>query len=226
MTLLVGLFGLVVAKADGTVSKEQREVVEFNRVEVAKGANVTLIQADRYDIEVVTQGCPTTDVDTRVENSTLMVKMKKKTKGSAVQVFVYFKDIEAVKVKTGASVRTEDGGSFDRKGKFTMEIDAKCEAEMELYVDELEVNATSCQITLSGRANKQVVDIRGTFKDSKYDAESLRSEDVEIYASGCGAIVNASKTLIAEAVGSDIRYVGQPDVQQKVSSRGTVQKAE
>lgn len=226
MTLLVGLAALVSAHADDDVNKEKREVPEFVRIEVAKGANVTLIQADRYELEVVTQGCPTADVDTRVENDVLMVKMKKKTKGSAVQVFVYFKDIESVLVKTGASIRTEDGCSFDHKGKFSMEIDAKCEAEMELYVDELEVEASSCQITLSGRANKQVVSIKGTFKDSKYDAESLRSEDVDIYASGCGAIVNASKTLVAEAVGSDIRYVGDPEVQKEVSSRGTVEKAE
>ena len=204
------------------VNREKREVTEFTRIEVSKGANISLIQADRFELEVVTEGCPTADVETIVKGDVLTVKMKKKTKGSAVEVFVYFKDIESVKVKSGASVTTDC--SFDHKGLFTLEVEPKCEADMELYVDELNVVGSSCSIELRGKATKQKVEIAGTFKDSKYDAESLVSDDVEIYASGCGAVVNAQKTLNAEAVGSDIKYVGDPEISKKESSGGSIGK--
>lgn len=61
-------------------NKEDRKLSDnFTTIEVSKGANVSLIDCDKTALEVVTDGCPTSDVETIVKNGTLTVKMKKRT---------------------------------------------------------------------------------------------------------------------------------------------------
>ncbi len=222
--LLIGLLSFTAAIANDDVNKEKREISEFTKLEAAKGLSVMLIQCDHYAIEVVTQGCPTSDVETTVKNGTLYTKMKKKTAGSAVSVFVYYKDIESITIKTGASVETNDGCHLERRGTLTLDVAAKCDAELDIDVDELVVSSNSCSITLSGKAVKQNVKMKGTVKDSKYDAEHLWSEDVDIFASGCDALVYATKHIKAEAIGCTIKYKGDATVEEIVSAKGKVVK--
>lgn len=221
-TLLLAVLCLSSAFADDNVNKETREISEFSVVEAAKGLNIILVQCDHYAVEVVTQGCPTSDVETTVKKSTLVAKMKKRTPGSAVSVFVYFKDIEAAYVKTGASIETHDGCHFEHRGSFLLDVAAKCEAVMDIDVDELVVSSNSCQITLSGKATKQKVEMAGTVQDSKYDALSLRSEEIDIYASGCDSEVYATKRIKAEAAGCTITCRGGAEVEKTATSGGEV----
>ncbi len=186
--------------------KEARTVSAFSAIEVSKGANISLIQGDKVGLEVVTDGCPTSDVETVVENGVLEVTMKKKTAGSAVQVMVYFKDIERVKVRRGASVETSC--SFAHKGTFTLEVGAQCEAKLDIDCDELVVDGSTCVIELEGSAKRQKVNVTGTVGQSTYDAEELVSEDIEIKAVNTDAEVNFSNSLSAEAVSATVRYKG------------------
>lgn len=188
-------------------NKESRDLADgFSTIEVTKGANVSLIQCDKTALEVVTDGCPTADVETMVNNGTLTVKMKKRTPGSAVQVMVYFKDLNHIKVKRGASIQTDC--LFAHKGKLTLEVGAQSEVQLDLDVDELDVDANTCVINLEGNAKKQKVLIAGTVGQSTYNAEDLESEDVDIKAIDTDAVVSFSNSLKAEAVSCTIRYVG------------------
>lgn len=200
-------------------NKEQRILVgEWNAIEVSKGANVSLVQGDKNEIEVVTDGCPTKDVITTIKNGVMQVQMKKRTPGSAVQVFVYFNDLESIKVKRGASIDTEC--LFKHKGKLTVEVGAQCEAKLDLDVDELVVDANTCIITLEGKADKQIVDIAGTVGESTYDAEELDSRVVKIKAMQTDCKVKFSESLDAEAIDCNIRYVGDPSKVKKTEKVG------
>ena len=188
-------------------NKESRDLSDgFSTIEVTKGANVSLIQCDKTALEVVTDGCPTADVETIVNNGTLTVKMKKRTPGSAVQVMVYFKDLNHIKVKRGASIQTDC--LFAHKGKLTLEVGAQSEVQLDLDVDELDVDANTCVINLEGNAKKQKALITGTIGQSTYNAEDLESEDVDIKAIDTDAVVSFTNSLKAEAVSCTIRYVG------------------
>ncbi len=224
--LLIGLLGIATAwAADDDVNKDQRQVSEFSKIEASKGLNVLLIQCDYYSVEVVTQGCPTSDVETEVKNGTLYAKMKKKTAGSAVTVFVYYKDIDVITIKTGASVATNDGCHLEHRGTpLTVDVSAKCEAELDIDVDALVVSANSCNVTISGKATRQDVRMKGTVRDSKYDAEHLWSEVVNIYASGCDSEIYATKLIKAEAESCVIRYRGDAEVNSVVKAKGRVVK--
>ncbi len=209
-----------VATASLAENKEERQVNgTFTAIEVNKGANVSLIQGDKVALEVVTDGCPTSDVETIVKDGTLTVRMKKRTPGSAVQVLVYFKDIDKVTVRRGASVETDC--LFSHKGKLTLDVGAKCEAKMEIEVDELSVDANTSVISLEGKATRQTVFVAGALGESSYDAHLLESEDVSIKALNTDAIVKFSNSLNAESIACTIRYIGD-DSKVKKSGTGDV----
>lgn len=221
--VLVGMLSFTKAVADDETNKEKREVAEFTKIEAVKGINVMLVQCDHYELEVVSQGCPTTDCITTVKKGTLEVKMKKITKGSAVSIFVYYKDLEEIKLKTGATVETTQGCPLDSKGTLTLDIAASCEVAMDIDVENLVVDANSCKIALAGVAKHQKVDILGTVNaDTEYDASRVQSETIEIRASGCDSQVKASKTIKAEADGCVITCKGGAEVEKSTTSGGEV----
>lgn len=209
-----------------TANAEEREVRQpdgkFSAIEVTKGANLTIEQVkDKTGIEVATDGCPTTDVETYVKDGVLTVRMKKRTPGSAVQVTVFIDDLEKVVVRRGASVETD--GTFTRKGKFQLDVGAKCDAKMDIDVEELHVDASTCRIEVEGKATRQQVFVAGTLGGATYDAKELESEDVDIKAVNALAIVNFSGSLKAEAVSGTIKYIGE-DAHVTKSGNGLVER--
>ncbi|MCQ2202665.1 MAG: DUF2807 domain-containing protein [Bacteroidales bacterium] len=223
LVAVCSLFTVAVNAQD--TNREKRDLGgNYTRIEALKGVNVSLHQCDQDEIEVVTQDCPTSDVDTYIKKGTLFIKMKKVTKGSAVQVFVKFKDVDEIEVRRGASVETEC--LFQHKGKLTLGVAAESEVEMEIETDEIEVDANSCQVVLSGEAKKQTVTAKGTLKDMKYDALSLKSEDIEIFASEAECDVQFTNTLKAECVAGTITYKGEDSgvVEKIESADGKIQK--
>lgn len=206
--LLTAALSLLAAVGTATAANKETRKLEnnFTAIEISKGANVSLIQGDKMGMEVVTDGCPTSDVLTEVKNGVLSVRMKKRTVGSAVQVFVYFADLDRISVKRGASVQTDC--LLAHKGTLTLEVGAQSEASLDLDVEELNVDANTCVITLEGKAERQKVLIAGTVGSSSYNAEELESKHVDIKAIDTDAIVNFSESLKAEAVSCTIKYIG------------------
>lgn len=208
-TLVAALCVLLCTSALAEVNREKRETTSFNAIEVGKGANISLIQCDKEELEVVTDGCPLEDVETTVKKGTLVVKMKRRTAGSAVQVFVYFKDINSLEVKSGASAQTDC--NFKHKGHFMLVVGSRSEATLECDVDEIEVDANSCDITLAGTAQKQVVGVRGTLGNSKYDASSLKTATVDFVGSSVEASVWFTDKLVADVQSGTLKYKGDKD---------------
>lgn len=208
--------------AEAQVNKEKREIAEFTCVEAAKGVNITLVQCDKYELEVVTEGCPTADVETSLKKGCLLVKMKKRTAGSAVQVFIYFKDINSVTLKGGASVMTEC--LFAHKGEFTLNMGAQCEAEMEVEMEKLIVEANTSLVVMSGKADSQEVYMTGTLGNCSYDGESLYTKSTSIEVTGAKATVRASESINAVANGGKIECLGTDKIVEDASYGGEIVK--
>lgn len=219
-TLLMLALGLGIARAE--VDKETRQTQSFAAIEVSKGANVTLIQCDKEELEVITDGCPLSDVETVVKKGTLVVKMKKRTAGSAVQVHVYLKDINALDVKSGASAET--GCIFIHKGTFELTVGSRSEAEMEIETDDLIVSGTSCDIELNGKAKTQTVSITGTLGEAKYDALGLKSETIDYSATNTEGKVWFTESLVANIKTGELKYKGdETKVTKSTMLGGTVE---
>lgn len=203
--------------------REERDAGgSYSAIEVNKGANVTLVQSERQGLDIITDGCPTSDVETFVKNGQLTVRMKKRTPGSAVQVKVYFKDLDKVTIRRGASAETD--GTLRHKGSFKLDVGAKCEAQMDVDVDLLEVDASTCNIEVEGKAKEQKVFVAGTLGSATYNAEDLESENVTIKAVNADATVNFSGKLNAEAVSCTIKYIGDENSVTKSGNGDIVKK--
>ena len=220
-TVLSAILAMVFVAPILAQEKDKRSVADFSSVLVTKGANISLIQCDKTELEIVTDGGPTSDVLTTVDKGQLEISMKKRSTVEAVQVFIYFKDIESLTVKRGASVETDC--VFAHKGTFTADIASNCEAKLELDVDRLVLKGNTCIIKLEGRADEQDVVVSGSVGESTYDASQLESRKVNIKAVDTDATVKFSEKLDANAVNCTIKYIGdEANVRQTTSSGGQV----
>ncbi len=200
-------------------NKESRNLdSKINSIEITKGANVSLIQCDKNEIEVVTEGCPTSDVITAVKGDVLNVSLRKRTPGSAVRVALYFTDLQSIKVKRGATVDTEC--LFKHSGTLKLDVGAQSEAQMDIEVDELDFEGNTCSVKLEGKAKKQKVRVAGTVGESEYNAEDLESEDVDVRATQTDVKVKFSNSLTAEAIACTIRYDGDSSKAHKTEKMG------
>lgn len=220
LSVVMTLFCFVATIAQ--VNKEKREIAEFSDIEAAKGVNISLIQCDKYEIEVVTEGCPTQDVETSIKKGKLLVKMKKRTPGSAVQVFVYFKDINSVALKGGASVMTNC--LFAHKGEFLLDLGAQCEAEMEVELGKLIVDANTSKVMMSGKADSQEISMTGTLGNCSYDGESLYTKTTLVEVTGAEAVVRASESIEANATGGKITCKGTTNIKESSTFGGEIVK--
>jgi hypothetical protein len=84
-------------------------------------------------------------------------------------------------------------------------------------------NSGAGRITVSGRADDQVVELSGT---GEYDGANLASQDADVSVSGTGtAVVNASRTLNAHVTGvGSVEYLSNPQVTKDITGIGTVHK--
>ncbi len=206
----MALATLALAISTMAENKENRKLNDsFTTIEVTKGVNVSLIQCDKLALEIVTDNGPTSDVETILKNGTLTVKMKRKTTCTAAQVMVYFKDLEHIIVKRGASIDTDC--LFKRDGSLTVDVGAQSEVKLDIDVDELTIDANTCIVNIEGKCNKQNVLMAGVLGQSTYNAENLECKTANVKVISADAVVQFSDSLNAEAFSGTIKFIGDPN---------------
>lgn len=209
MKLLINLTILMAmcVAAVAAPQKETRTTEAYTRIEASKGVNISLIQCDdRNNIEVVTDGCPTSDVETYVKEGTLYARVKKRTKGSAVQIYVYFQSIDGVSVKGGASVETDC--LLKHSGTFELNVGAQCEANLEVEMNNLTIDGNTCSITLSGKAENHTMSLAGTLGSCNFDGEMFWARNATINVTRANALINIIEKIKAKAVAGKIQVKG------------------
>lgn len=220
--LCVALATLALAISSMAENKEDRKLNDsFSTIEVTKGVNVLLVQCDKLALEILTDGGPTSDVETILNNGTLTVKMKRKTSCTAAQVTVYFKDLEHIIVKRGATLNTPC--LFKRDGSLSVDVGAQSKVELDIEVDELTVDGNTCNVDVTGKCNKQTVKLSGVVGSATYSAITFDSKVADIKVISANAEVMFSDSLIAEAINGTIKYTGDPNqVQKTEKAKGEV----
>ena len=190
----------------------------YNKILANKGLNVAILQADKNEIEIITDGCSADDVLTEVKDGVLNIKMKKVTKGSAVQVNVSLKDLDAIETKRGASISTEC--VFAHKGTFTVTVDAKSEVELELDCENLVLESNSGVATLTGKVQNLKANLRGLVGDMSLNAEKLDAQDVDVNALNVNATVKFANSLKANVKCCTLNYIGDSSKVSATTSLG------
>ncbi len=209
---------------NGNVTTEKRNVEgNFSKVDVSRGLNVTLEQADNYFVEVEADQNLQEHITTRVENGTLTIT----TDGNIDEATA--KNIR-VKLPSLTSLEATSGSSVSTKNTFNgTEIEVKTSSGSEANLS-LEFDAVSCEsssgssLTVKGKALKLTTD---SSSGSEIDAHGLLvNEVVSESTSGSSTDVNPLVSLNAKASsGSSIDYSSSPKtVTKEESSGGSVSK--
>ena len=209
---------------NGNVTTEKRNVgSNFTKIDVSRGLNVTLEQADTYFVEVEADQNLQEHISTKVENGTLFITADEGIdEATAKTIHVKLPLLTALETTSGSSVRTKNtfnGTDIDIK------TSSGSEADLSLEFDNVRCESSSgSTLSVKGKALKLKTD---SSSGSSIDAQGLLVNDVVSEAtSGSSTNVHPAVSLNAKASsGSSIDYNSSPKtVSKEESSGGSVSK--
>lgn len=202
---------------------EQREVRDFQAVELRGHGVVHVTQGDREALVVEADERTIADVETEVVRGVLRLGMKTRWgfswKPGPVTFTVSARDIRSLRVSGSGDIRTPRIHSD--------EFDLRISGSGEIEVDDL--TALSVKAEISGSGDLIVMGttdrLRASISGSgRIRAERLEADRAEVNVTGSGdAFVHATSELDIRISGSgDVRYVGSPRLRMKTSGSGRV----
>jgi hypothetical protein len=238
ITLGMLLAGFIYAQ-----SEETRSLSSFSRVSASEGINVYLKKGSTEEARIVSQNIDIDEVRTDVSGGRLKIHLddgdwfNRSRRNVDVDVYVTFKEIDAISASSAASIIAEDelvtSGDFDvdvsSAGDIQasikaddVEIDASSagDAELTIEADEIEVDVSSSgDVEVEGKV--RAVDAEAS-SSGDFDGYDLVAEEAEASASSGGSIkLNATNRVRARASsGGSVRYKGDPKYVDVSSSSG------
>jgi Putative auto-transporter adhesin, head GIN domain len=208
---------------NGNVIKQTRNAVNFTRIEINRGLNVTVEQSESYFVEVEVDENLQPHIITKVENGTLIITTDESinlTNGLKIHV----------KLPLLTYIDTSSGSTCKSKGilvgtDITVKSSSGSTSNLDLKYDTISSKSSSgSSITLSGKALKLSTD---SSSGSSIEAEELLVNDVvSETSSGSTTNVHPLVSLNAKASsGSSVNYNSNPKtVTKEESSGGSVSK--
>jgi hypothetical protein len=209
---------------NGNVTTEKRNVEgNFSKVDVSRGLNVTLEQADTFFVEVEADQNLQEHISTKVENGTLFITTDENIdEATAKNIRVKLPSLTALETTSGSSVKSNStfSGTF-----IDVKTSSGSEADLNLEYDAIKCENTSgSTLNVKGKALKlNTHSSSGSTIDAK---ELLVNEVVSESTSGSFTNVHPLVSLNAKASsGSSIEYDSSPKtVSKEESSGGSVSK--
>jgi hypothetical protein len=209
---------------NGNVTKQTRNVENnFSKIEVSRGLNVTLEQANNYEVVVEADDNLQEHITTTVENGTLIITSDESIdEATARDIHVKLPSLTAIEATSGSSVSTK---TIFNGTNISIKTSSGSEANLNLEIDNIKCESTSgSTLKLKGKALQLKTD---SSSGSTIDANELLVNDVTAEAtSGSATNVHPGVSLSAKASsGSSIDYDSNPKtVSKEESSGGSVSK--
>ena len=209
---------------NGNVTTKKRNVEgNFTKINVSRGLNVKLEQADTYLVEVEADQNLQEHITTKVENGTLFITSDENIdEATAKNIRVKLPSLTSLESTSGSSVSTSNtfsGTDIDVKAS------SGSEANLSLEFDTIRCESSSgSTLTLKGKALKLKTD---SSSGSEIDAKGLLVNDVVSEStSGSSTNIHPIVSLKGKASsGSSIDYDSTPKtVSKDESSGGSVSK--
>lgn len=229
-------------KGNGSIETENRTTSSYDAVKISGFFDVEFIQGDEGDIVIEGEENLISYIETKVQNRTLSVRVKKGFRlkpsyGENILVTIPIESIHKIALAgsghvEGKTLISNEHLEIAIAGSGEMNLDVEAE-EIESSIagsGELKLNgearvweasiAGSGDITLSGKA-KDLLEISISGSGDVF-ASNLKANDVEVSISGSGDVsVHCDGRLNTSVSGSgDIRYSGSPII-EKISTSGS-----
>lgn len=213
--LMIALLGLFTActndngpvesvRGSGNVITEGREVSGFTAVSLQGVGQLEIDQTGTESLSITADENLLPYIKTNVRGGKLIISIQGNTLFNNVTELTYH-----VTVETIDSIELDGAGSIEVS---------------HLDTDDWRVNLDGTgNITASGQANKQTVEINGA---GAYTADELTSQEVSVRHSGAGtAVVQVSDQLDVRIDGlGTVEYIGNPTITQTINGLGAVQQ--
>ena len=224
LIVLVLLAGCSVVVGSGNIVSEQREVGNFNAVEIAGSGQLIITQGEQESLRVEVDDNILPLVETNVRGRTLHLGLRWGINvlplARSVKYTLTVRSLNRIDVSGSSSVVVDrlvtDALETNVTGSGEVQID-------DLNAGEVEVNISgSGDVELTGAVERQNVTISGS---GEYRAGDLVSLTADVQISGSGdAVVWSTETLDVTVSGSgNVDYYGNPQMDQEVSGSGNIQ---
>ncbi len=224
-----GLIGFAQENEKNNIIKQERQIDEFNEIDVGGAFTVYLKQGDRYSVTVETKAKIIDKVFTEVKKQTLYIYSKSLKNPGKLNVYLTFKDINSINVHGAATLK---GQSVISAEELKIHASGASLVKLDLNVDTLNTDISgAADIKLTGKANTHVTSVSGAGElkaaDLKTnithaeasgagDATINASEEVEMNTSGAASISNIGTTETIKTDKEDIIVTAEVDEIEKV----------
>jgi hypothetical protein len=199
-------------KGSGTVSKEQREVLPFDKLMIAGSFTVHLLQGETESVEVEIDDNLQQYVRLRNEGNELILDTKEKTVfGKTVKknVYITLKNIELLDVSGSCKVQAS---SSLNGNQLTINGSGVANVELEIHCNQLNINFEGVgKINLRGETMALNINNNGV---GSIDAMNMKAAKATVKNDGVGSVhVYASQELSMTNTGvGSITYSGDAEI--------------
>jgi hypothetical protein len=219
-------------RGSGDVIVDDREVRDFEKIQISGVGRVVITQGDSESLSVETDDNLLEYIETDVKGDTLEIgfskdtsfgvgggrKVLEPTEGFTFRISVV--DLTRISLAGAAKVEVD-------KLK-TDQLDIQLSGAGDISVDDLNGDQLDVQISgagdvdLAGKVGEQVIVLEGL---GRYQAYDLESQNATVSISGAGGAnlwVNETLEVTISGAG-DVKYYGSPEVTPEISGVGRIQ---
>lgn len=209
-------------KGNGTVLIENRKVSDsFDAVVASENLNVYVTQADDFSIRVEADENIINHIGTDIKDGKLHIHTTENIGRAIKKIHVSLPNISALISTTGSSLQTL--GSI-QEDSMLLRASAGSIMKAKLIVDQVVFSIKEgAKLTILGAADDVTINVSA---GGNIDAEEFQATNCTANASSGGMVkIKVVKSLVADAnTGGNILYSGEPDVDDRKSVSGSVQK--
>lgn len=218
---------LLISSFSHAQTKQEREVSDFNNIEISGAFTVYMRMGDKCGLTIVANDQDVlNNVESRVSSGKLTIEMDNDwwnwdNNSEKIELYITVTNLHQLELSGACKVTSRN----TLRGT-TIELDASGASKIDVAIacNLLEANFSGAtNTTLTGQCTKVNIETSGA---SAIYAADLQTENMNLEISGASkAEVNVTKQLVIEASGaSKVRYKGNPSVSQDVSGASSVQK--
>ena len=209
-------------KGNGNVITEERNVSDFNGIDISNAFEVILKQGNTEDLRVEADENLMKLIITEVKNGILKVYTEKRIrKPKSLKLYITFKEINYIDLSGAVELTGKGKLTFN---KLELDGSGASEIDMDLTANKLIIDFSGAsEIDLSGKVTKVDIDLSGAAEISAYE---LETDIMNLDISGAGeAKVFVNEELDVEASGAaSERYKGNPNISTSVSGVSSIKK--
>jgi len=212
-------------RGSGVLASQTRSLADFNSIEIAYPADVTIQQGDKNTITITAENNLLPQLGTGVTGNTLRIEnsqpdwSRRVTPTRPVEIKMTVRDLQRVDFPSA--------GTLNVAGLQTDHLDVSISGAGTVTLSNLKANTLTANLSGAGNINAdgsaQALNMNISGLGSFHGAD-LASQSASITISGAGsATVWAKNTLNVEISGTgSVNYYGNPQVTREVSGLGSV----